>query len=142
MSAQQKLRERLKRQRDARLRSKVKSHEPYGATLEVFDRVQEQVRQLYSAFPSVVPKQIEHFVLPAFESKQHADEFASFPPELKDHVCRPICTPEQRTNNQRVRDVIRARQVVDASGGDPKVALKQHQALKKKYTKDFIEKNS
>lgn len=135
---QQRLRERLKRQRDARLRnrSKQQSYRSYGVTLEVFDRVQEEVRGLYAAFPTLVPKQIEHFVL------NGVSEFKSFPPELKDHVCTAIQTSEERTNNERVRDVIRAREVVDAAGGDRRVAMQQHKRLKEKYTQDFVNRHN
>ena len=144
---QQRLRERLKRQRDARLRnrSKQQSYQSYGATLEVFDRVQEEVRELYAAFPALVPKQLEHFVLngfSGFKSEAGAQEFAAFPPELKDHVCTAIQTPEERTNNERVRDVIRAREVVDAAGGNRRVAMQQHKRLKEKYTQDFVNRHS
>ena len=138
MSSHQKLRTRLKQQRDARMRSKYKQYKPYGVTLDVFDRVQNNVRLLYKEFPTLVPKQIEHFILNCgFESTAHTQEFIKFPPELKDHVCRPLLKREHRTNNQRVRDVIRSREMVDASGGDPKVAMKQHKILKEKFTQDF-----
>lgn len=135
---QQRLRERLKRQRDARLRnrSKQQSYQSYGVTLEVFDHIQGEVRELYAAFPSFTSKQIEHFVL------NGVSEFESFPPELKDHVCTAIQTPDEQTNNERVRDVIRAREVVDAAGGDRRVAMQQHKALKEKYTQDFVKRHT
>lgn len=139
MSVQQRLRERLKKQRDARLKSKTR-HIPYGVSLQVFDQVQAEVKKLYETFPSISAKQVEHFILPHF-TPSVAESFKTFPPELRDHVCAPVRTPQEHTNNQRVRDVIQSREIVDASNGNAKVAMQQHKLLKEKYSKDFVKQH-
>ena len=108
-----------------------KKIQKYGITIAQYDKAQVEIERLYNYFPDLLPMQIRHFIC-----ERGSSVFPSTTPVSLFELLTKKGNAQSDVN--RIRDVVQARERVDANGSKLE-AQRQHKLLKKKFTDDALE---